>query len=113
MLDHLAQQEQLRGRREEVARRLAALEEERRRLGAEADALEARGRRGDEERRRAELSLGEIRRRAERLARELEEVRRLPSPKKTLAYRTPAKVYFAPEARVMAAPATPTCSSSM
>jgi hypothetical protein len=89
LLAHLREQEQLRGRQADVARRLAALAEERRRLDEEAESLGARGRQEEQERARTGLSLEEVRRRAGRLARELEAVRRLPSLKKTLTYRTP------------------------
>jgi hypothetical protein len=89
LLAHLQEQEQQRGRQAEAVGRLAALAAEQRRLNDEALALEARGRQGDQERRQTELSLEELRRRTERLAKELEVVRRLPSLKRTLTYRTP------------------------
>jgi hypothetical protein len=89
LLAHLQEQTQQRGRHAEAARRLAELDEQRRLLSDEAIALETRGRQGEAERRQAELSLEEIRRRTERLVKEMEAVRKLPSLQRTLTYRTP------------------------
>src|SRR5262249_15484880 len=89
LLAHLQEQEQQRGRQAEAARRLAELDEQRRRLSDDALALEKRGRLDEGERRQADLSLEEIRRRTERLVKQMEAVRRLPSLQRTLTYRTP------------------------
>ncbi len=89
LLARLREQDALRGRQEETARALAALRAEQERTRAEAAALEEQGRRRQQDARETALSLEDIRRRTERLSEELEKLRRLPSPKKTLTYRTP------------------------
>ena len=89
LLEHLRKQEDLRARQAEAARQLAALDDEGRKFAKEATELGARRVRLEQGRRQAELSMLEVRRRIDKLMKEVAEVRRLPSPKKILRYQTP------------------------
>jgi hypothetical protein len=89
LLEHLRQQEELRGRQAEAARQLAALDAEGRKIEKESAELDHRRLRLEQGRRQVELSLAEVRRRIDKLMKEVAEVRRLPSTKKVLRYQTP------------------------
>jgi hypothetical protein len=89
LLEQLRRQEDLRGRQAEAARQLAALDDEGRKLEKESAELEDRRLRLEQGRRQAELSLAEVRRRIDKLMKEVAEVQRLPSAKKLLRYQTP------------------------
>jgi hypothetical protein len=89
LLDRIEREKQFRAQKQETVARLAVLKAEHEKLLAEAAALERRTRQRDQDHRTAALSVEEIRRRTEALAREMERLRKLPSLKKTLTYRTP------------------------
>ena len=89
LLEHLRKQEDLRARQDEAARQLAALDDEGRKFARESAELDARRLRLEQGRRQAELSLAEVRRRIDKLMKEVAELRRLPSAKKLLRYQTP------------------------
>ena len=89
LLEHLHKEDELRSRQSEAVRQLGVLDDEARKFEKEAADLDGRRQQLEKGRHQAELSLAEVRRRIDKLAKDVVELRRLPPAKKLLRYQTP------------------------
>src|SRR5262245_35468642 len=89
LLERLRQLQGVQGQHQQAGRELAGLAAGRQGLDGERAALSGRAADQGRAAREVALSLDELRQRGRRLAEEIASVRKLPSPKKALRYRTP------------------------
>ena len=89
LVAQMKEQELLRSQQAQTVTQLAALDGERRKLEEESATADARRQQVEQGAKQVELSLAEVRRRAERLAGEIAALKKLPPAKKTLRYQTP------------------------